>query len=314
MSEDLREFLAATLARPEAPWMPKALRGMAKLSPPDRAFRWAGDVLRGDVHRQWADWFLGTFCDVDEYAASATEYPRIYAEVRAHVMVTWTQMDAPDQRALASAVARLAFAEARRRADVARRIPPSLSKRQQLIDLAGRTPHCWVCGWRFDAAAISSFLDEPAHLTLPPLVDVFKPIGLKARHLRIEADHLVPYADGGTDEVRNLRLGCGWCNTHRSNRTSIYQVRGHARPTPERSVPRKLPQPFWVVRLMAMEAARGGLSPAKGELSVALRNPRGGMNPANLMVVSYRDDPMGSARFQGRRTVAQLWGPIADEP
>lgn len=285
---------------------------MARLTVPDRLFRWSGDVLKGDVHRQWADWFLGTFCDVDEYAATNATYGFVYAEVKAHVAATWTEMSATEQQELSREVARLAVAEARRRAEIAARVAPPLAKRQQLVDAAKGTPHCWVCGWRFSEAAVSLFLGEPATLALPALVDVFKPIGLKARHLRIEADHFVAHAAGGTDDVENLRLSCGWCNVHRSNRSSIYEVSGDPRWAPAKMGRRALPQPFWVVRLLAMEAARGGLSPAHGELSVALRNPRGGLSPANLMVVAYVDDPMGPDRFQGRATVARLWGPASD--
>lgn len=282
---------------------------MARLSAPDRVFRWSGDILRGDANRQWGEWLLATFCDVEGYAASKRSYPEIFEEVKANIAATWQEMEPHDQRELATRVSRIAAAEARRRSDVSGRSKLTIDQRQQLIDAYDGPPYCWICGLRFSEAAIATFLGRQAPPLLPKLIDVFKPIGLSARHLRIEVDHVTAHSRGGGDAMQNLELACGWCNIHKSDRLSIYEVGGEARPAGGDGATRQLPQPFWTVRLMALEGASGRISPHNGELSVCLRNPRGAPSPANLMVVQYgAGDPLGSARFQSREHVARMWG------
>jgi HNH endonuclease len=304
----LDDFLSASLADPGAPWSRDGLRGIARLQVPDRVFGSLEDVLRGDVHRQWASWFLGTICDVDAYARSGTEYAYIFTDVLARVRSTMTELSARDGNELASQVAKLAYGEARRRAGNRARTPLDRALRRQLIDCADGKPHCWVCGWRFQAEAVDRFLelseDPPG---VPDLIDIFKPIGLNRRHLRIEVDHVAPFSRGGADRGDNLRLCCGWCNAHKSDRSSIYEVSGESRTAGGTNAARALPQPFWVVRVLAMEAERGGLSPKDGELTVALRNPKGAVNPANLVAVTYDNDPMGAERFQNYEVASKTW-------
>jgi len=304
----LHDFLSASLADPGAPWSRSGLRGIARLQVPERVFGSLEDVLRGDVHRQWASWFLGTICDVDAYARSGTEYAYIFTDVLAHIRSTMTELNSRDVNELASQVAKLAHGEARRRAGNRARSPLDRMLRHQLVDLADGKPHCWVCGWCFQPEAIDRFLElseDPPEA--PDLIDVFKPIGLNRRHLRIEVDHVAPFSRGGADGGDNLRLCCGWCNAHKSDRSSIYEVSGEARIAKGTNPGRALPQPFWVVRILAMEAERGGLSPKDGELTVALRNPKGEVNPANLVAVTYDSDPMGAERFQSYEVASRMW-------
>lgn len=308
MSSPLHDFLSASLADPGAPWSRDGLRGIARLQVPDRVLGDMGDVLRGDAHRQWASWFLGTICDVNAYAHSQTEYAYIFADVLDRIRSTMTELNARDVEELASQVAKLSHGEARRRAENRARTPLDTALRRQLVDLADGKPHCWVCGWRFQPEAVDRFLElseDPPKA--PDLIDVFKPIGLNRRHLRIEVDHVAPFSRGGADSGDNLRLCCGWCNAHKSDRSSIYEVSGEPRASKGRNPGRALPQPFWVVRVLAMEAERGGHSPKDGELTVALRNPHGAVNPANLVAVTYDSDPMGAARFQSYEVASRMW-------
>jgi hypothetical protein len=308
MSSLLHDFLSASLAEPGAPWSREGLRSIARLQVPDRVLGTMGDVLRGDVHRQWASWFLGTICDVDAYARSGTEYAYIFADVLGCIRTTMTELNALEVEELASQTAKLAHAEARRRACNRARTPLDRALRQQLVDFAEGKPHCWVCGWRFQPEAIDRFLElSDASPEAPELIDVFKPIGLNRRHLRIEVDHVAPFSRGGADSGDNLRLCCGWCNAHKSDRSSIYEVPGEARTAKGTNPGRSLPQPFWIVRVLAMEAEHGGLSPRDNELTVALRNPKGAVNPANLIAVTYESDPMGTERFQSYEVASRMW-------
>lgn len=310
----LQEFLSASLADAGAPWSRDGLRGLARLQVPERVLGELSDLLRGDANRQWASWYLGTICDVDAYARLGTDYPYIFADVLSYVRAAMTELNERDKKELASQVAKLAHGEAKRRAVNRTRASLDMALRRQLVDLASGTPHCWVCGWRFQQEAIDRFLELSEDVPqTPQLIDVFKPIGLNRRHLRIEIDHVAPFSRGGADSGDNLRLCCGWCNAHKSNRSSIYEVSGDAKSVKGPALVRALPQPFWVVRILAMEAERGGLSPKDSELTVALRNPNGAVNPANLIVVSYDADPMGSDRFQSYEVVSRIWKRAASE-
>lgn len=308
MPSHLHDFLSASLANQSASWSLDGLRSIARLQVPDRVLGTMGDVLRGDAHRQWASWFMGTICDVDAYVRSEAEYAYIFSDVLNSIRSTMTELNKKEVEELASQVAKLTHGEARRRAGNRSRTPLERALRYQLVDLADGKPHCWVCGWRFQQEAIDRFLglsaDSPE---VPPLIDVFKPIGLNRRHLLIEVDHVTPFSRGGEDGGDNLRLCCGWCNAHKSDRSSIYEVSGEARTAKGMNPARGLPQPFWVVRVLALEAERGGLSPKNCELTVALRNPRGAVNPANLMAVTYDSDPMGTERFQSYTVVSRMW-------
>lgn len=299
----------ASLANPEAPWSRGGLRGIARLHVPDRVLGSMWDVLRGDAHRQWASWFMGTICDVEAYARSRVEYAYIFADVLHCIRSTMTELNACEVNELAGHVAKLAHAEAKRRAYNRSRTPLDKALRRHLVDVADGKPHCWVCGWRFQPEAIDRFIElskDPPKA--PDLIDIFKPIGLNRRHLQIEVDHVAPFSLGGADTSDNLRLSCGWCNAHKSDRSSIYEVPGKARTVKGANPGFALPQPFWVVRVLAMEAESGGLSPMNAELTVALRNPKGAVNPANLMAVTYASDPMGAERFQCFEVASKIWG------
>lgn len=308
MSSLLNDFLLASLADPGASWRRDGLCGIARLQVPDRVLGSMGDALRGDVHRQWASWFLGTICNVDAYARSGMDYAYIFDDVLKSIRSTMIELNWYEVQELASQVAKLAHAEARRRTRNKARVPLDRALRRQLVDLADGKPHCWVCGWRFQPEVIDRFLElskDPPEA--PELIDIFKPIGLNRRHLQIEVDHVAPFSRGGADVGDNLRLCCGWCNAHKSNRSSIYEVSGEARLVKGANPVRALPQPFWVVRVLAMAAERVGLSPRESELTVALRNPKGAVNPANLTVVTYENDPMGADRFQSYKIALQMW-------
>jgi len=70
-----------------------------------------------------------------------------------------------------------------------------------------------------------------------------------------------------------------------------------------------VPQPFWVVRFLAMRARCEDPSgcqrkTATDELTVAPRNHGGSPNPANLMVVCHDHDPMTDVRLVAARYVS----------
>lgn len=47
------------------------------------------------------------------------------------------------------------------------------------------------------------------------------------RRTRLECDHIVPLADGGSDDMCNLRTLCRWCHMKQTGADNkVHQVRG----------------------------------------------------------------------------------------
>lgn len=95
------------------------------------------------------------------------------------------------------------------------------AERNEAWDLAGRDRRCWICGYQFTLGACQAYRRETVTqpVTLPAFVDAYAPRGRKLQDLRIEIDHVVALAGGGTYE-KNNRLACGWCNRHKSSKFS----------------------------------------------------------------------------------------------
>jgi hypothetical protein len=187
-------------------------------------------------------------------------------------------------------------------------------ERITLLDLSGEPPACWICGHPFSSISTDNFLNvERREIPLPEFVDLLKPRGLKTQDFRIEVDHVRPYSLGGEDGD-NLKLSCGWCNRQKAALESIYDVPGRPRQNKGMlsEVISSLPQPFWVVRVLALSEIcqhQQGCSAQKTSsiLTIAPRSMSGSMVPSNLCVVCNEHDPLKNVRFQPRRVVEKLW-------
>ncbi|WP_425465621.1 HNH endonuclease [Nonomuraea turkmeniaca] len=171
-------------------------------------------------------------------------------------------------------------------------------------------PRCYLCGYKFTAGARDRFLRRSrSPLTPPPLVDFTRP-RTKERHLLIEIDHMQAVAEGGTNELDNLSLACGWCNIVKGRRGSIFDV--DSRPIGMLDHPTlgwlSVPQPMWVLRIVSMRGRcehPSGCSAnlANSELLVAPYSSRGALNPANTLVFCGEHDPWKDERLISRTLV-----------
>lgn len=286
-TKELLNFLENALDDPALCWKPEELQRIGYLLVPEQVFGEYPALLRGDIHRLWAEWFLGAFVDVNRFAVGEVSYANIYKSVREFCLSALGTK--PPVGHLAKVIARLADEEVTRLKRSAKRKGLPIDDRQLMVDLADGRPRCWVCGYRFAEEAIENFLKGKFQHELPAplLVDIFKPIGLTSRDMQIEVDHVFPFSRGGGDE-ENLRIACGWCNRHKSNYASLYDTAGVDRVGKTKSGYYSLPQPLWVVRLLALSGASeySGKTARDCELTVTLRNPNGKATPPNLVVVS----------------------------
>lgn len=308
------KFIQEALGNPAFLWNYPTLANLAGMQVPDNVLGRRQSLLRADINEQWAKWFVESLADPRRFAAQSLSYPYLFSEVFQVVDQRFGTFTRYEKQKLASTVARLlqqriaVFQAERQRRQISR------SQKSLLLDLAGTYPRCWICGCQFTEEAINNFIyKERREIPLPILIDILKPRGLKQRDLSIEIDHVVPHAHGGTNED-NLRLACGWCNRHKGDCISIYDVDGRPFPTGSNKLGIKsLPQPFWIVRLLAVgqqcEHPDGcDVSAYNGAVTIAPIVNGGAINPSNLRVTCYTHDSLREIRLQSKSVVKQLWG------
>lgn len=301
----LGQFVQDAFAADTGAWDEDAIRSLAaKVAPP--ALGGTADwLLRGDTHLLWARWFLEGLADPQPYVDGKLQYAHLFKQVRDVIATIGVQLPADEQGVLSRALSKLLWREVEQRS-LRRRIPADRELRLLLWDLY---PRCWICGGAFADWAKAGFLGdstdtEPSTL---PFVDFYKGRGTTLQHLRVEVEHVRPHSTGGANDPSNLRLACGWCNRAKSDWSVLYDAEGAPR---KRRHPTlgvlSVPQPFWVVRFLAM---RGRCEDPSGcqvrtdsaELTVAPRHPGGAPNPANLQVVCQDHDPLANERLVAAR-------------
>lgn len=308
LAGDLAHFLRDTLANPSARWSGAALEHVARLHVPDAILGGRTSLLRADLHTLWAQWFLESICDLEMFAHRNVGYAFIVQEVTRRVPLLLGHVPERDRLALTSEISQLLDREIRRRRGV-HRSPIDREQRAQLWEQNSDDPRCWVCGYQFAEWAIDRFLsvESPHDWKLPEFIDFAKPSGLHKRDLSIEVDHVVPVARGGTNDD-NLRLICGWCNSAKGARQSLYDVDGipSTFQHPQRGR-MTIPRPFWVVRLLVTHprcefSGPGGCdqTSANTELTVCAWHVAGSMNPSNLRVTCSEHHPLGHERLVAR--------------
>ena len=311
---DEAHFLDSALSSSASAWNNSSLGELARLQVPDGLLGPQRSLLRADINEQWARWFVESLVDPRRYAQNGASYPQIFADIFRTVDQRFYHFTQPQKKELASSAAKI-LEQLVNQYQVSRgRQPVSFGERRLLLDMAGDTPRCWICGSSFAQEAIENFLYQDRHdIPLPQFLDILKPRGLFRRDLAIEIDHVVPYSRGGAEQ-NNLALACGWCNRHKGAFSSIYEIEGRPRSARFNELGiNSLPQPFWTVRTLATIRKcehRGGCkhSSATANVTIAPVNEIGALNPANVRVTCHEHDPIRHLRLQSTRVVSDLWG------
>lgn len=315
--ESLTNFLENSTTDPADAWIYEAVKRLAGLQPPSYLLGEEEPLLKGDQHRLWLRWFIEGIASPQSFARdeSAGRLEMLEVVVR-RVRSLFPGADADRHKDLANRITDHLFAEVERLRTCAVRDYARAETRLSLIQEVV-TPRCYLCGYEFTPEAIAAFLRVKGRNPIPtPIVlDVLRPRGLDERDQKIEIEHVVPVAAGGSGQD-NLRLACGWCNKYKSSRVSIYEAsflpsRTEAfRLGPHRI--NELPHPFWSIRILALrgkcqhhEGCRATASEA--ELFVALRDWSGSPNPTNLAVYCATHDPIAALRKQPFAAVRDLW-------
>jgi hypothetical protein len=310
----LEGYLNSALANGLGCWDLDSVVQSASLSVPDDVLGAAGSLLKCDIGQQWAQWFVESFYDPRGCKGAQGSYPYVFSQVWEETNKRLGQRAHDQRRAVASTIARIVQELALRNDRDSVRPRIELSRRRLLLDLSGTPPRCFYCGSQFSDAAVSRFLfHESEEFVLPQFIDILKPRGITSNDLRIEVDHVVPFASGGGSED-NLVLSCGWCNRYKSANTSLYDVSSIPISAKDSTLGFfSLPNPFWSVRLLAIRRKceyRGGCSRTSftDSLTIAPVSIKGALNPTNLMITCQEHDPLREIRYKPIAVIQSLWG------
>jgi hypothetical protein len=254
----------------------------------------------------WARWFLEGIVDPDDYRTGSLQLPSLYASVSRNLDSIGMPKDSQG-KAIRRRIAELLWGEVLRRRAIGPRAVDYAVK-ASLWEEAGPSPRCWICGYLFPPwARTLSLYGSPRSAPLPAFLDFYRPQGKHFKDLSAEVEHVGAYSRGGGDEG-NLRLSCGWCNRAKSNWGLLHEV-----PVTPRlfSHPRlgeiKIPQPFWVVRRLALvgrcETLGCSKTTASDALTVCLRHRSGSPTPLNLQVTCAEHDTFDANDRMVARTV-----------
>jgi hypothetical protein len=305
-------FLNAALSDALGIWSAEGTNRLANHPVPDSIFNRRAELLKGDVNFEWAVWFSEGLSDPLQHVQGPVSFATIFHQVWSVLRPRFTLPTDPELEELCSVIARSLLSTVQAIKDSQSRTGFSSTDKRNLLDLAGSPPRCWICGVQFEEASVENFVSGSKHVWQPLLLDVLRPRGLTQRDFKIEIDHVIPFSRGGGDG-ENLRLACGWCNRYKSNLGSVYDAQGRIRTAgPNGFGLTSLPQPYWVIRLLAMVGHCehiGGCTRtiANSLLTVTPDVPRGSLNPTNLRVTCLEHDPLGAARFQPVEQVRLLW-------
>lgn len=310
---DEATFIEAALRDPRNHWNADAIGKLSSMQVPDAILGRRRTLLRADSSQQWARWFVEGLVDPRRYVGGRLNYAQIFSDVLEAVNNRFSDRTMQERVQLASSVSQALLRAVEQLASERRRALIDRSQKSFLIDVAGDPVRCWICGTAFDQVALDNFIyGETEPLPVPAFVDVLKPRGLVPRDGAIEIDHILPVALGGENED-NLALACGWCNRSKRAAVSVYEVEGRPRTAGLNRIKLfSLPQPFWVVRQLAVVRQcehvdgcdRNALNAA---MTVSPTMPGGSVNPQNLITTCFEHDPLRDVRLQTANDVRALW-------
>jgi hypothetical protein len=302
-TDQILTFFSAVDTASRARWHDGALRQLAHLAVPEGLLGNRANLVRADITLAQARWYLEGLVDFAEFEQNESlRFGHLASQLWRALRAQHPKVPYDEIRDVALKLATIAWGEIEGRR-TRQRARMTLDVRRTLW-FTESDPRCYLCGYRFTVSARDRFLRRGrGPVTLPSLVDFTRP-RTKERHLTIEIDHVRAVADGGANDLDNLRLSCGWCNSVKGRRGSIFDV--DSRPIGMLDHPTlgwvSVPQPMWVLRIVSM---RGRCEHASGcsarltncELFVAPAAGSGALNPANTLVLCVEHDPWKDDRL-----------------
>jgi hypothetical protein len=276
----------------------KIQKELSGLKPPELLMGVRTELLQGDITREWCKWIIEQFIDHD-FLNSELSFIRVYKEVIIclDMMLGW-QIDNDDKLQIAKHISNLVLErveyikeEEKQRKNITADI------KEELLSIYGDSPRCWLTGYKFSKEAVFNFTaskSDKVELNLPTYVDRYRPIGVNARDLCIEVDHLHPFSLGGKDCIDNYRLICGWANKVKSNHISGYsygtKVTGKNKLYPKSYY-------YWVLRVIGLKrkcefpGCKNDIYNSELTVCSSLGSSKS-INPVSMMVVCKDHDTL----------------------
>jgi 5-methylcytosine-specific restriction endonuclease McrA len=300
LSASTIEYLTKALGNDQDLWSSDCISSISAYSADDFIFIQNKDLLQTDIKVLWANWFVNSF--QDPYHSRELKYPFLYHKIIAQINEITSEETTVDlKQRLASMIASRILETAKNYRERSRQ-PWSEEQKKTLLDIAGPTPRCWITGYKFTCNAINSFIHRSSNEqgSRKKFLDYMTPIGLKEKDTQIQIDHAKPFASGGSDQLSNLRLSCGWANRVKSNFTSLYDAKTNFRKLKHPKLGTVVTPPaLWIIRTLATnDKCSLCLCPkTENQLFVFPRHIGGEMNPINLKTYCQTCHPKKSDRL-----------------
>lgn len=283
------------------PWSNADLVEAAREAPHVRVGPINQEVVECDVALNAAFWRILSLIDPLRFEPGKRDFAHFYSALRPRVSEEFN-ISLDDARKPARDIAKFLDAEMRRSGTKSQRGSVSGSTKTTLLDQCGIEPYCWYCGFRFSSSAVDVFLGgERVSEERAWYVDFTAPRGVLPRDRRIEIDHLVPVKRGGSDDLSNLRLACGWCNSHKSALSVLIDAPSYPKRW-QHPVLGELfvPVPYWVIRVLGSrrrcDAEGCQLTPEVSQMVVGPFDRAGALVPGNLGTFCMEHDPLEDVR------------------
>lgn len=221
-SNDIAALIGSVLNHEDV-WDANSQSSISSITFPDQLLGRRKDLLRGDIHREWGRWFIEQFMD-EKYYKNNINYPIVWKDVK-NILNNILSWDYEEEKIknIAKIITKYVLDQVYLARASRKRKVLSYRDRGFLLSLFKEQPRCWLTGIPFSENAIDKFLGHGSRdIILPDYIDKHLPIGTIEQHLSIEVDHLYPLYYGGTNEIENFRLICGWANRVKSSQVSFY--------------------------------------------------------------------------------------------
>lgn len=279
--------------------------------PPEILQGYSPELLQDDLNYLIARWFIDSLRS--NYIPADDPYPYIHEAVKCLLSKKFPNLSESELNQNTDALSSIIF-KLEETKSIGRKTYFSVDERSKLLFKSkGR---CQICGFVFPDEVVERFVSRDTSISFPEFesFDFLKPTKSSRWNFQIEVDHIYPIARGGTNDLDNLQLLCGFCNSAKKHFITIFDPSDKIR---EFLHPRlgkiKLSNPFLVVRvLVGNQCYSCKRNATQTELTVTplyfyqkedtkpTSTPSeliGEINPVNIHATCYGCDPIKSYRY-----------------
>lgn len=253
----------------------------------------SSELLKDDLNYLLVQWFIDAL--KPQNSEENNHYPHIYQSVRKALRNRFIDSSDPELHKVSTRLSRLICNGSNQRKY--QREEFSIADKFSLFTKSGG--YCGICGFRFSEAMVENFLGGQPQYSKHIFYDFLKPTKRTKKNFQIEIDHIFPLARGGGNDLENLQLLCGFCNSAKRDFTSVFDSSSK---TIEINHPElgklNLSSWFLVVRVLSgNKCSFCDKSIDSTELTITPLLMSYQINPVNVRSTCYECDPMKEYRF-----------------